>query len=112
MRTIAPIPRVPPEVCGVISLRGAIVQVIDLRSRLGLSPPAPTRSNRIIVVQTGKDRVSGLLVDAVTEVLRVREDAILPAPGDVDGVDFLCSRGDEFVSLIDLETALEFGDDF
>jgi chemotaxis signal transduction protein len=47
-------------------------------------------------------------VDAVEEVLRVTEDAIVPpAVGDAGTVESLCARGDEFVSLIDLERALD-----
>ena len=112
MRAISPIPRVPTDVCGVISLRGAVVQVVDLRSRLGLKVSELARASRIIVVKTGASRVSGLLVDAVTEVLRIREDALLPTPGgDVDAVDYLCPRGDAFVSLLDLESTLEFSDE-
>ena len=108
MRSITPIPRTNAHVRGVISLRGEIIQVVDLRLRLGLPTAEVTRSSRIVVIHGDDERVAGILVDAVNEVLRVTEDAILPAAaGDTGTVDSLCVRGDQFVSLIDLERALD-----
>lgn len=112
MRAISPIPRVHADVCGVISLRGVIVEVLDLRRRLKLRASEPTRSSRIIVVQDDTGMLAGLLVDSVTEVMRVAEDSLLPGPGsEAEAVESLCTRGDVFVSLIDLERVLEFGND-
>lgn len=108
IRPITPVPRVPSEVRGVISLRGEIVQVVDLRMRLGVAPIEPMRSSRIIVVHDGEGQVAGVLVDAVTAVLRVPPDSILPAAtGESGAVEALCPRGEEFVSLIDLSQVLE-----
>ena len=110
LRPITPVPRVPAAVRGVISLRGEIAQVIDLRRCLGMSPLEPTRSSRIIVLQ-GDDGVSaGLLVDAVRDVLRIDEEETVPPPtGEGDGVLALCSREGTFVSLLDLDRVLELG---
>ena len=109
MRAISPVPRVHADVRGVISLRGVIVEVIDLRSRLNLRATEPSRSSRIIVVQVAGGTLAGLLVDSVTEVMRVPADTLLPGPGnEAEAVEALCSRGDVFVSLIDLERVLEF----
>lgn len=108
IRPITPVPRVSAEVRGVISLRGEIVQVVDLRLRLGLPAAEITRSSRIIVVHADEGRVAGLLVDSVSEVLRVKEGAIVPPTGGESGsVSALCVRGEEFVSLIDLERVLK-----
>ena len=109
VRTITPIPRVAAEVRGVISLRGEIIQVIDLRLRLGLTTTVSARATRIVVVQAEDGRVAGVLVDGVREVLRVPESAIGPAaPGDQLGVvAALCAHGSEFVSLVDLDRLLE-----
>jgi purine-binding chemotaxis protein CheW len=109
VRPITPIPRVAAEVRGVISLRGEIIQVIDLRLRLGLGATVNARATRIVVVQAEDGRVAGVLVDAVREVLRVGEGAIGPAAaGDTLGVVAgLCANGSEFVSLIDLDRLLE-----
>jgi purine-binding chemotaxis protein CheW len=108
IRPITPVPRVPAEIRGVISLRGEIVEVIDLRRRLDLEPAAPVRSTRIIVVHSENGKVAGILVDAVCEVSRVAEDTIRPvSSADIGAVESLCTRGEEFVSLIDLDRILE-----
>jgi purine-binding chemotaxis protein CheW len=108
LRKITPMPRVPPDLLGVISLRGEVVQVLDLRMRLGLECPEPTRISRIIVLHGDDEKVTGVLVDAVQEVLRVSESAIRPASsGEGDCVSELCIRGDEFVSIVELEKVLD-----
>jgi len=109
---ITPIPRVSRDVRGVISLRGEILQVIDLRLRLGLPPAEFTKASRIVVVQDEEGHVAGLLVDEVREVLRVASDEIgAAAAGDAQGlVSGLCTRGEAFVSLLDLERTLEVRD--
>jgi len=108
IRPITPVPRVPKDVRGVISLRGEIVEVIDLRMRLALPPTDPVRSTRIIVVHTENGKVAGILVDAVREVSRVSENSIRPSANSETGsVEALCVRGDEFVSLMDLDRVLE-----
>ena len=108
IRPITPVPRVPAEVCGVISLRGEIVEVVDLRRRLELEPAPHGRSTRIIVVHGDNGRIAGILVDAVREVLRVSEREVrAPSAGDAGSVEALCVRGEEFVSMIDLDRVLE-----
>jgi len=108
IRPITPVPRVPSEVRGVISLRGEIVEVIDLRRRLDLEPAEPVRSTRIIVVHSENGKVAGIMVDAVREVSRVSDGAIRPAANaEAGAVESLYVRGEEFVSLIDLDRILE-----
>ena len=110
VRAITPIPRTVSSVRGVISLRGEIIQVIDLRLRLRLAPAAVAKSNRIVVVQSDADRVAGVLVDEVREVLRVPESAIgSPPAGEAGIVAALCTHGAEFVSIVDPERLLEVG---
>jgi purine-binding chemotaxis protein CheW len=110
VRPITPIPRVSSCVRGVISLRGEIIQVIDLRLRLGLAPGAAAKTNRIVVVQAEDGRVAGVLVDEVREVLRASESAIgSPPAGEVGIVAALCTNGAEFVSIVDPERLLEVG---
>lgn len=108
IRPITPIPRVVDAVRGVISLRGEIIQVVDLRRRLGLAPVEPSRKSRIVVAHLDDGRVAGLLVDAVSEVLRVPADAVgPPAGGETMAVEALCARGEAFVSLIALDRVLD-----
>jgi purine-binding chemotaxis protein CheW len=108
MRPITPMPRVPESVRGVIALRGEVIQVIDLRRRLGLAVAEPTRKSRIVVLHAEDGRIAGLLVDAVTEVLRLPESAIRASAGGESGaVEALAARERRFVSLIDLERVME-----
>ncbi len=107
MRPVTPVPRTPEEVRGVISLRGEMIELIDLGRRLGLGSIESSRQTRIIVVKTADDEVVGLLVDAVKEVMLVSNDAIQPATGSDTGVvNDLCKFRDEFVSMIELDRVL------
>ncbi len=110
-RALTPMPRVPAEILGVISLRGEIVQILDLRRRLGAAPAVPNRSSRIIVLHGDAGEVTGLLVDAVREVIRVREEDFRSASGSETGfVSELCERGGRFISVLQLERVLDLGD--
>ena len=100
-RALTPMPHVPAEVLGVISLRGQILQVLDARQRIGLPAAAPARGSRVIVMNGGHGEVTGLLVDAVHEVLRVDERE-LRAPANTEGglITALAPRGGQFVSVL------------
>jgi chemotaxis signal transduction protein len=109
---VTPVPRVPPSVLGVIALRGEVVQVVDLRMRLGLRASELGRRSRIIVLHGEDDRVAGVLVDAVEAVLRVSEDAIHPtASSDSGAVAEMCVRGEQFVSILELDRVLDLDAD-
>jgi purine-binding chemotaxis protein CheW len=109
VRPIIPVPRLPREVPGVISLRGEILEVVDLRLRLNLPAAELQRSSRIVVAQAADGGFAGLLVDGVTEVTAVLEDALRPAAASEAGhVETLCVRDGRFVSLIDVDRVLEF----
>ncbi len=111
MRALTRVPRAPGWLLGVIALRGEVVEVVDLRLRLGLGGSSPDRSSRIIVLHGDDDRVTGLLVDSVSEVHRVAEEAIMPAQGlDGGAVSEVCLRGEEFVSILDVDRALGVSD--
>ena len=112
LRPITPVPRAPDDINGVIALRGEIIQVIDLRVRLSLPAAPPTKSSRILIVLGEEGRVAGILVDAVTEVMRVPEEALRPATGgETETVESLCLSGDTLVSLMDLDRVLRSGDE-
>ena len=83
MMPITSVPRTPEFVKGVINLRGKVIPVTDLRLRFGMPESAYTERTCIIVVEirTATSTVQmGIVVDAVTEVLPVREEEIEPAP--------------------------------
>jgi len=109
MRAMTRLPRCPDWVLGVIALRGEVVEVVDLAQRLGLAAREPDRSRRIIVLHGDFDRVTGILVDSVSEVYRVPERSIMPAQSlDVGAISEVCRRGEQFISILDPDIALGF----
>ncbi|MCF7801470.1 MAG: chemotaxis protein CheW [Candidatus Marinimicrobia bacterium] len=77
---VTKIPQSAAFVEGVINLRGKIVPVIDLRRRFGFPPATEqTKESRIVVVET-QDVTVGMVVDEVTEVLRLSSESIKPTP--------------------------------
>jgi len=86
MREITPVPRAPEYVLGVISLRGVIIPVFDLRRRLGLARREHTRETRIIVVREGAKSI-GLIVDRVRQVVRIPAAGIEPPPPVLGGLE-------------------------
>ena len=82
---LAPITRVPstpPQVRGVVNLRGSVVPVVDLGLRFGGAELASTRRTCIVVVEptSASDHVVGLLVDAVSRVVTLRPAEVVPVP--------------------------------
>jgi purine-binding chemotaxis protein CheW len=76
---ITPIPRSPVDIMGIISLRGSIVPVFDVRRRLALPPRETDQKSRIVVVMVDGTPV-GLVVDYVTEVINAEPGALGPPP--------------------------------
>jgi len=90
MMPITSVPRTPDFVKGVINLRGKVIPVTDLRLRFGIPEIDYTERTCIIVVEIageGGTMQIGIVVDAVTEVLPVREEEIEPAPNFGASVD-------------------------
>ena len=92
MMELTRVPQSPPEVVGVINLRGKIIPVVDLRSRFMMPPGEQTDHNRIIVVEI-RNRVIGFVVDRVHEVLRVPGSIVDTAPQMVTSIDTDFIRG-------------------
>jgi purine-binding chemotaxis protein CheW len=76
---ITPIPRSPADILGLISLRGTIVPIFNIRRRLGLPSGNGGPKSRIVVVVLDAGPV-GLVVDHVTEVISMNPDALEPPP--------------------------------
>lgn len=72
---VTEVPRGPEDVLGVISARGAVTTLIDLRRRLHLPEAALSHRARVLLVDLGEE-VVGLLVDAVLQVHRLAQDEI------------------------------------
>jgi len=83
---VTPIPNLPPHVCGVMNLRGTVLPVIDLRVKFNLRSVEYTKFT-VIVIATVAEKTVGLLVDAVSDVLMVSQDAMRKAPDFGTAVD-------------------------
>jgi purine-binding chemotaxis protein CheW len=79
-----PMPHSPEYIVGVINLRGMVMPVIDLRSRLGLGQTEPTERHVIVVIQAD-GRTAGLLVDGVRESFHVETSSLQTPPDLGDG---------------------------
>ena len=111
LSTITRVPRLPDWLVGVVPLRGEVIQVVDLRRRLGLERAPATRASRIVVIHGDDDGVTGLLVDAVKGVVRVAEGDVLPVQAhDYRSVVEMFRAGGAFVGILDLERVVGASD--
>jgi purine-binding chemotaxis protein CheW len=76
---ISRIPQTPHYVKGLINLRSTVIPVIALRALFGLPESELTDDSRIMVLQASGKTI-GVVVDAVSEVLRVKEEQVAPPP--------------------------------
>ncbi len=115
MQTITRVPGAPLFVEGVINLRGRVVPVVDLRKRLNLQVGEQTKESRIVVVDIdGRD--VGVIVDGVTEVLRIPLSSIEPASSMITNVESDYLRGiakleTKLIILLDLNKVLSIMDE-
>jgi purine-binding chemotaxis protein CheW len=104
------VPRAPEYILGIISLRGVILPVFDVKKRLGLGELNPSRHTRIIVVSEGGS-LSGMVVDRITGVSAVPEKEIESAPAVIDGneaeyIEGVGRAGERLLILIRASRAL------
>lgn len=92
-REITEIPRVPEWLLGIISLRGHIVPVFDLKRRLGLGETIIDQESTRIIVCQKDDRSAGLLVDRITQVTSILDERIEPTPAIFSGRDLALLDG-------------------
>ena len=90
-----PLPHAPSYMKGVINLRGTVLPVMDLSQRLGLKPREHNDRNVIIVV-SHHDTMTGLLVDAVSDIIALTSEDLQPPP------DLQSSNGPNVVSALTL----------
>lgn len=108
VRELTVVPKAPRDIMGVISLRGVVIPVMNLRERLGM--PMKNSGERIIIVADGTGLL-GLLVDTVRNVVRVAEKSIEPPPS-INTIDGELIRGvgrhkGGMFILIDMKKMLE-----
>jgi len=105
------LPNTPEFMRGVLNLRGIVIPIFDLRARFGGALTDASEKNVIIIMTVG-DRIAGLLVDAVSDILTIQSSEIKPAPNDEAGirerfVGGLIAVEDRMVVLLEMERLLK-----
>lgn len=111
VREFTDIPRAPEFILGIISLRGVVVPVFDLRLRLKLGVSELLPTSRIVVCQL-EDVSVGLLVDSINQVVNLIDDEIEPPPGVLSGLDREMVSGlgryqDRMLILLNINSVLD-----
>ncbi|MCG8425749.1 MAG: chemotaxis protein CheW [Chromatiales bacterium] len=112
--TMTQVPMTPDFIRGVINLRGSVVPVVDLSSRLGRGTSELTKRSCIVLVEISLEDESqtiGMLVDEVNQILEISQTHIQPPPnfGTDIRTDFIKAMGrvdDEFIILLNINHVL------
>jgi purine-binding chemotaxis protein CheW len=100
------LPNTPDYVKGVINLRGTVVPILDVRARFGMGPTQPTKTH-VVMILSVVNRVIGILVDGVSDILTIPEEDIRPVPDNDNKVntliDSIVNVQDRIVGLLMLE---------
>jgi purine-binding chemotaxis protein CheW len=101
-----PLPHAPSYIKGMINLRGSVLAIIDLAERLGLPSMPPNTTSVVVVIEAG-ERVIGLLVDAVSDIITATEEMrqVVPETGNAvsrDYVESLLMRDKQIISVLSI----------
>lgn len=107
---ISRVPQAPPHVRGVINVRGQILPVVEIRTRLGLEPLEIEAGSRVLLAEV-HERVVGLLVDSVSQVLRIPESVLTGGEemtaSTAEYVRGLAQFDSRLIILLDMEQTLQ-----
>lgn len=111
---ITRVPKAPFFIAGVINLRGNVLPIIDLRKRFGLPERSNSEHTRIIITKLEENTV-GMIVDSVSEVLRLPTSSIEPPPsimGDIDiaFIDGVGKLDERLIILLNLPKVMDFAE--
>jgi purine-binding chemotaxis protein CheW len=111
---VTKIPNTPSHIKGVLNLRGTIVPIVELRTKFGM-PTIDYTAFTVIIVVVVRDKVMGLVVDAVSDVLNIDKKDIQSPPQfgvkvDVSFLNGIGKSGDKLVALLDIDRMLSEGD--
>jgi len=112
--TVTKIPNTPPHIKGVLNLRGTIVPIVELRTKFGM-PTIEYTMFTVIIVVVVHEKIMGLVVDAVSDVLNIDKKDIQSAPQfgaavDVSFLNGIGKSGEKLVALLDMDRLLSDGD--
>ncbi|WP_413934633.1 chemotaxis protein CheW [Nitrospira sp. BLG_1] len=107
---VTKIPNTPSHIKGVLNLRGTIVPIIELRTKFSM-PTIDYTAFTVIIVVVVRDKVMGLVVDAVSDVLNIDKKDIQPPPQfgakvDVSFLNGIGKSNDKLVALLDMDRLL------
>jgi len=125
--SVTTIPNAPAFIKGVINLRGTIVSILDLRERFGIESVEYNELTVVVVLRVkgeGKERIMGVVVDAVSEVYHIAENDLKDPPdlGYAINMDYMRGMAtvdekmviildiDQLMSLKDIDDATESGE--
>jgi purine-binding chemotaxis protein CheW len=108
VQKIFSLPGLPDFLAGVMSVRGAVIPVMDLRLRFGMAPAG--KKERIVLVRYGDEKL-GFLVDEIREILVLESEEIRSAPSIFKGfkteyLTGLGKKGDRIIILLDIDSLL------
>ncbi|OQW65506.1 MAG: chemotaxis protein CheW [Nitrospira sp. ST-bin5] len=111
---VTKIPNTPAHIKGVLNLRGTIVPIVELRTKFGM-PTIDYTMFTVIVVVVVKEKIMGLVVDAVSDVLNIDKKDIQPPPQfgatvDISFLNGIGKSGDKLIALLDMDRLLSDGD--
>jgi purine-binding chemotaxis protein CheW len=114
---ITPVPMVPGYVRGVVNIRGAVVPILDLSARFGWESSDITKRSCIVIAEVEQDQGSldiGLVIDSVSEVIDIPNEAIKAPPSfgakiDSDFITGMAKLNDELVILLNPNRILSAG---
>lgn len=104
------LPHSPNYVLGVINLRGAVIPILDLAARLGFDAIQPTERH-VIIIAAIEDRIVGLLVESVSEILGVGVDMVRDTPRAAEDISTRAIQGiipveDDMIKIINLDALI------
>ena len=111
---VTPLPAAPEYLKGVVNLRGIIVPVIDLRVKFGVSNPTYDSLTVVVILRIAA-RVIGVVVDAVSDVIRLAPGDVKAAPHlgslvDSSYLEGLATQDERMILLVDIEKFLSSGE--
>lgn len=111
MQKITRVPKAQVFFKGIINLRGEIVPVMSIRTRMGLEDDVFTNASRIIILKIEQQGSLGIIVDEVKEVVTLGTESIDKTNGDIKDskesfINGIGKNGEELISLLDLNSII------
>ncbi len=116
--SVTTIPNAPAFIKGVINLRGTIVSILDLRERFGIESVEYNELTVVVVLRVkgdGKDRIMGVVVDAVSEVYHIAENELKDPPDlgyaiNMDYMKGMATVDEKMISILDIDQLMSLRD--